>query len=445
MAKTITSMWVDDELLEEAQVIADRENRSRSQILNGWLKAGYAEFQIDNVAIKAATKLATLITAKDGSGSKKSEIVPPAKGAEVPREGMRFPQWSPERFKELADAEPGGLMACSPELLKEFKEAAKTNEHVAEVLRHAGVQIPDPELEVMRKASIGVANAALDILKAPIYPPGSSAEYRDELDAAANCPDCREAKAHAYSDATTPGFFYTECEKHRKTGEDAGLPKWVGSNRDIDPFNPEDVKAWQERDRQAMEIVLTEEIAAGKALDALLPPFGEHLVESVSEPEWYRSTRVLEITPELAEKLVAGKHKAHHGREVVNERQGAQDLQETDGGNQTGVSAGRVEPSGKGNGQDGTKPSRRTRHSLGGAPAATEDRSGQDGEATAVRGVGGQEITAKALAEKIPGVGSAADLPKPKAPACKKEGHGGFWRSDGYWCAKCGKLYRESQ
>jgi len=33
-----------------------------------------------------------------------------------------------------------------------------------------------------------------------------------------NCPDCQAAKRHAYSDATTPWFFYTECEKHRQPG-----------------------------------------------------------------------------------------------------------------------------------------------------------------------------------------------------------------------------------
>ena len=31
-----------------------------------------------------------------------------------------------------------------------------------------------------------------------------------------NCPDCQAAKKHAYSDSTTPGFFYTECERHRR-------------------------------------------------------------------------------------------------------------------------------------------------------------------------------------------------------------------------------------
>ena len=34
----------------------------------------------------------------------------------------------------------------------------------------------------------------------------------------ANCSDCQACARHAYSDATTPGFFYTECEKHRQPG-----------------------------------------------------------------------------------------------------------------------------------------------------------------------------------------------------------------------------------
>lgn len=29
------------------------------------------------------------------------------------------------------------------------------------------------------------------------------------------CPDCQRAARHAYSDATTPGFFYDKCERHR--------------------------------------------------------------------------------------------------------------------------------------------------------------------------------------------------------------------------------------
>lgn len=32
------------------------------------------------------------------------------------------------------------------------------------------------------------------------------------------CPACEEAAKHAYSDATTPGFFYNKCEKHRTAG-----------------------------------------------------------------------------------------------------------------------------------------------------------------------------------------------------------------------------------
>lgn len=54
---------------------------------------------------------------------------------------FRMPEWSEERLKELADAEPSGLMACSPELLAEFKEIAKTDPAVAAVLERAGVQV----------------------------------------------------------------------------------------------------------------------------------------------------------------------------------------------------------------------------------------------------------------------------------------------------------------
>lgn len=35
------------------------------------------------------------------------------------------------------------------------------------------------------------------------------------------CPECQECKRHAYSDATTPGFFYDKCEKHREEVKDA--------------------------------------------------------------------------------------------------------------------------------------------------------------------------------------------------------------------------------
>ena len=31
----------------------------------------------------------------------------------------------------------------------------------------------------------------------------------------ATCPDCDAAAKHAYADATTPGFFYSKCVKHR--------------------------------------------------------------------------------------------------------------------------------------------------------------------------------------------------------------------------------------
>lgn len=30
-----------------------------------------------------------------------------------------------------------------------------------------------------------------------------------------SCFDCNEAKRHAYSDSTTPGFFFDKCDYHR--------------------------------------------------------------------------------------------------------------------------------------------------------------------------------------------------------------------------------------
>lgn len=46
-------------------------------------------------------------------------------------------------------------------------------------------------------------------------PPSDFQQLLDKAKETANCPDCRKAAKHAYSDATTPGFFYDTCEKHR--------------------------------------------------------------------------------------------------------------------------------------------------------------------------------------------------------------------------------------
>jgi hypothetical protein len=47
------------------------------------------------------------------------------------------------------------------------------------------------------------------------------------------CEDCRAAKKHAYSDATTPGFFYPFCMKHcphERLNED-GICRACGADR----------------------------------------------------------------------------------------------------------------------------------------------------------------------------------------------------------------------
>lgn len=41
----------------------------------------------------------------------------------------------------------------------------------------------------------------------------------------ASCPICAGCKRSAYSDATSPGFFFTECEQHRKQREELNAAK----------------------------------------------------------------------------------------------------------------------------------------------------------------------------------------------------------------------------
>jgi hypothetical protein len=53
---------------------------------------------------------------------------------------MKFPDWSEKRMRELADAEPGGLMACSPEILAELKIMAGTDPAIAATLELAGIK-----------------------------------------------------------------------------------------------------------------------------------------------------------------------------------------------------------------------------------------------------------------------------------------------------------------
>ena len=73
--------------------------------------------------------------------SNSGAIVIPAKKPLLIHEGWNFPQWSPEQMKKIAAEEPGGLMACSPELLAEMKEAAKIDGGAATTLHLAGVEL----------------------------------------------------------------------------------------------------------------------------------------------------------------------------------------------------------------------------------------------------------------------------------------------------------------
>ena len=366
--KTGCTLHIDDEILDHAATLAKEQNRTPSYFLRMWLVAGMAkELGLDpSIVEQANVDFRNCSGRKKLAEQKKSEIVPPAPGADFPQgtsalnklkttsletsdaiyvehEPMqplsqrtlptkpenlpRMPQLIHERISgETDDDARAKNEGCVSELRSRISETRSSQETAMPSLRVTGVTNAPPGLHE-------TADSGMDV---PTMPPSTS--QRGE-----------EVRSGNVSQAEYDGMMeQVVLTIDKELRMDAGLP----------PFTPE-------------------EIAVGKALDALLPPFGEHLVEDVYEPEWYNSDRILQLDPDQAieftgpketlDAIAAGKHKAHHGR----------------------------------------KPK------------------------------------VKALAEKIPGVGSAADLPKPKAPLCKKEGHGGFWRSDGYWCAKCGKLYRE--
>ncbi len=73
-----------------------------------------------------------------------------------------------------------------------------------------------------------MAREALEQIADCTYVIGAPSRARKalaQLDAGApvaekDCPDCQAAKRHAYSDATTPGFFFTQCDKHRAAGKE---------------------------------------------------------------------------------------------------------------------------------------------------------------------------------------------------------------------------------
>jgi hypothetical protein len=81
-------------------------------------------------------------------------------------------------------------------------------------------------------------------------PRGLSDKGIDRLVAAANAQRLLGDKASPATARSLADHALSE-----KSGE---VPAWVGGNRDIDPSNPEDVAAWQERDRQAASLLSPE-------------------------------------------------------------------------------------------------------------------------------------------------------------------------------------------
>lgn len=59
----------------------------------------------------------------------------------------KWPLWSEAHFRKIAEEEPGGLMACSPEILGDMLEAAKSDPATAATLHLAGVKLDKEILE----------------------------------------------------------------------------------------------------------------------------------------------------------------------------------------------------------------------------------------------------------------------------------------------------------
>ncbi len=205
-------------------------------------------------------------------------------GSKLRRSGrspLKFPQWSPEKMRAMAEAEPGGLMACSPEILTELIEAAKTDETIALKLEHAGL-VRDPSGAIFVPTPSG-PGAHDDREWAATLAQGRAAVGPDPEDEDFEQPKgilsahLRDEPKTFTGGAMQPAVIYGD------PSDGSTNPPGSGCNA-VDPLT--------------------------KALG--LPPFGTHLVEEVSEEGWYKNIRNLpsvtitrEVSLEDARKIAA--------------------------------------------------------------------------------------------------------------------------------------------
>jgi hypothetical protein len=110
-----------------------------------------------------------------------------------------LPRWSEERMREMADAEPGGLMACSPDILGHMLEDAKFDAATAAQLHLAGVEL---DREILVRWGLAENYKPRTMVRPLVDKNNSEEVVGEEKSVAAGFG--REARAKAGKDRRTP-------------------------------------------------------------------------------------------------------------------------------------------------------------------------------------------------------------------------------------------------
>ena len=236
-----TSIRVPVWLMERAQSYAKHEERSVSYILLRWLQLG-AGHDVEMVLAQsierersASSDTGTSTKAQINAVVDPSSDGPAARGCKTPEAQSlpwrdRGPDWPPQTDDEAQsiDGVPririgSGLNGGESYDHRQAQSIPPKNSgEVLRKLRETQGKTGDPVID-QAQIIIDAADPATDEGQNALYSQIPAVINRLlELDAQDqpfnpyDCPDCREAMKHAYSDATTPGFFYDRCEKHRR-------------------------------------------------------------------------------------------------------------------------------------------------------------------------------------------------------------------------------------
>ena len=264
--------------MDDAREIAQAEDRSVAQVLLRWMKTGrQAEAQgMGSEWVRGEGRFSDAGAGTEkGAGEKKSRSVPVARGAQADEDAVdlaaergQAPSGADKAPGPSADYGQKNSVACAgsgadyrygDEILAEPPPRIRIGSglHGGESFDHRHI-IPDPNAPVLTSGHGPRWNPeaqTIDPMAPVVFPPdwaqkvddfnrggipfpppcdlpdGVACEHPGCLSHLTHpcegcgrvggkfnpysCADCRAAMKHAYSDATTPGFFYDRCEKHR--------------------------------------------------------------------------------------------------------------------------------------------------------------------------------------------------------------------------------------